>query len=166
MTTLTGALVLLRPATDADIAPLAVIRSAPEVTRWWGDEEDYPAAVAEDLERTFVIEVGGRMVGAVQTYEEDDPMYRHAGMDIYLEPSSYGRGIGTDAVRTMARHLINTVGHHRLVIDPAANNAAAIRAYEKVGFQRVGVLRRYERGPDGTFHDGLLLDLLHDDLID
>jgi len=166
MTTLTGTLVLLRPANDADIAPLAVIRSAPEVTQWWGDEEDYPAAVAEDLERTFVIEVDGRMVGAVQTYEEEDPMYRHAGMDIYLDPSSHGKGIGTDAVRTMARHLIRTEGHHRLVIDPAAANAAAIRAYEKVGFRRVGVLRRYERGPDGTFHDGLLLDLLIDDLID
>lgn len=166
MTTLTGVLVLLRPATDADIAPLAVIRSAPEVTRWWGDEEDYPAAVAEDLERTFVVEVDGRMVGAVQTYEEEDPMYRHAGMDIYIDPSAHGKGIGTDAVRTMARHLLRTVGHHRLVIDPAAANSAAIKAYEKVGFRRVGVLRRYERGPDGTFHDGLLLDLLIDDLID
>ncbi len=93
-------------------------------------------------------------------------MYRHAGMDIYLDPSSHGKGIGTDAVRTMARHLIRTEGHHRLVIDPAAANSAAIRAYEKVGFRRVGVLRRYERGPDGTFHDGLLLDLLIDDLID
>jgi aminoglycoside 6'-N-acetyltransferase len=166
MTTLTGALVLLRPATDADIAPLALIRSAPEVTLWWGDEEDYPAAVADDLDRTFVVEVEGRLVGAVQTYEEADPMYRHAGMDIYLEPTVHGKGIGTDAVRTMAKHLIQTVGHHRLVIDPAAANTAAINAYERVGFRRVGVLRRYERGPDGTFHDGVLLDLLPEDLID
>jgi aminoglycoside 6'-N-acetyltransferase len=166
MTTLTGALVLLRPATDADIAPLALIRSAPEVTLWWGDEEDYPAAVADDLDRTFVVEVEGRLVGAVQTYEEADPMYRHAGMDIYLDPTAHGKGIGTDAVRTMSKHLIRTVGHHRLVIDPAAANAAAIRAYERVGFRRVGVLRRYERGPDGTFHDGVLLDLLPEDLID
>jgi aminoglycoside 6'-N-acetyltransferase len=166
MTTLTGALVLLRPATDADIAPLALIRSAPEVTLWWGDEEDYPAAVADDLDRTFVVEVEGRLVGAVQTYEEADPMYRHAGMDIYLDPTAHGKGIGTDAVRTMAKHPIRTVGHHRLVIDPAAANTAAINAYERVGFRRVGVLRRYERGPDGTFHDGVLLDLLPEDLID
>lgn len=166
MTTLTGTLVLLRPATEADVAPLALIRSAPEVTRWWGDEEDYPAAVADDLDRTFAVEVDGRLVGAVQTYEEADPMYRHAGMDIYLDPTAHGKGIGTDAVRTMARHLIRAEGHHRLVIDPAAANTAAIRAYERVGFRRVGVLRAYERGPDGTFHDGLLLDLLADDLID
>jgi aminoglycoside 6'-N-acetyltransferase len=166
VTTLTGEHVLLRPATEADVAPLAVIRSAPEVTRWWGPEDDYPAAVAEDLDRTWVVEVDGHIVGAVQTYEEEDPMYRHAGMDIYLEPSVHGKGIGTDAVRTMAKHLVRTVGHHRLVIDPAASNVGAIRAYENVGFRKVGTLRKYERGPDGTFHDGVLLDLLAEELTD
>jgi aminoglycoside 6'-N-acetyltransferase len=75
-----------------------------------------------------------------------------------------GRGIGTDAVRTMARYLIEVRGHHRLTIDPAAANARAIHVYEKVGFRPVGVMRRYERGQDGTFHDGLLMDLLADEL--
>src|SRR5215210_7030084 len=28
------------------------------------------------------------------------------------------------------------------------------------GFLQVGVMRRYERGPDGEWHDGLLMDLL------
>ena len=50
------------------------------------------------------------------------------------------------------------------MIDPAADNVAAIRSYEKVGFRPVGVMRRYERGPDGQWHDGLLMDLLAEDL--
>jgi aminoglycoside 6'-N-acetyltransferase len=29
----------------------------------------------------------------------------------------------------------------------------------------VGIMRQYERGPDGTWHDGLLMDLLADELI-
>jgi aminoglycoside 6'-N-acetyltransferase len=33
-----------------------------------------------------------------------------------------------------------------------------------MGFKRVGVMRLYERGPDGTFHDGLLMDLLAGEL--
>ena len=57
------------------------------------------------------------------------------------------------------------LGHHRLVIDPAADNAAAIRCYSKVGFRPVGVMRKYERGVDGTWHDGLLMDLLAHELI-
>jgi mannose-6-phosphate isomerase-like protein (cupin superfamily) len=48
------------------------------------------------------------------------------------------------------------------VIDPALDNGRAISCYRKVGFRPVGVMRRYERGPDGTFHDGLLMELLAD----
>ena len=64
----------------------------------------------------------------------------------------------------LARFLCEEHGHHRLTIDPAAANHRAIRCYEKVGFRRVGVLRGYERGPDGGFHDGLLMDLLRPEL--
>ena len=47
---------------------------------------------------------------------------------------------------------------------PPRDNEAAIRAYTKVGFRPVGITRRSERGPDGTWHDGLLMDLLADEL--
>jgi aminoglycoside 6'-N-acetyltransferase len=46
-------------------------------------------------------------------------------------------------VRTLARYLIDERGHHRLTIDPAADNAAAVRTYEKVGFRAVGLMREY-----------------------
>jgi len=127
------------------------------------------AAVKEDLEEggteTFVIEHEDQVAGAIQWHAEDEPDYRHAGIDIYLDPALHGRGLGADAVRTLARHLIDDHRHHRLVIDPAADNAAAIACYTKVGFRPVGVMRNYERGLDGTWHDGLLMDLLAEELI-
>jgi aminoglycoside 6'-N-acetyltransferase len=98
--------------------------------------------------------------------EEDDPDYHHAGIDIYVHPAFHRRGIGTDAVRTLCRHLLRDRGHHRLTIDPAADNEPAIRSYANVGFKPVGVMRQYERGPDGTWHDGLLMDLLADEFVD
>ncbi|MEU8662402.1 GNAT family N-acetyltransferase [Actinoplanes philippinensis] len=163
-----GTLVRLRPATSEDVAALAVIRSAPEVYRRWGGGDDLAADVAESLAdpdtEVYVILHEERVVGAVQWSEEADPGYRHAGIDIYLSPTVHGRGLGADTVRTVARHLIHELGHHRLVIDPAADNEAAIRCYAKVGFRPVGVMRRYERGPDGAWHDGLLMDLLAEDL--
>lgn len=168
MPTLQGAHVTLRPATTADISELARIRSTPEVLRWWRGGEDMAASVAEDLAEegteTFVIEHEGRVAGAIQWHSEEEPDYRHAGIDIYLDPALHGRGLGADAIRTLARHLIAEHGHHRLVIDPAADNAAAIRCYSKVGFRPVGVMRSYERGLDGSWHDGLLMDLLADEL--
>jgi aminoglycoside 6'-N-acetyltransferase len=167
--TLKGTQVTLRTATTDDISELARIRATPEVARWWRGGEDMAAAVAEDLAEegteTFVVEHEGRVAGAIQWHAEEEPDYRHAGIDIYIDPALRGIGLGTDAVRTLARHLIVDRGHHRLVIDPAADNTAAIRCYSKVGFRPVGVMRNYERGLDGTWHDGLLMDLLADELI-
>ena len=166
--TMRGALVSLRPARPEDVPALARIRSTPEVLRWWRGGDDLAAAVAEDLAEegteTFVIEHEGRVAGAIQWSAEDEPDYRHAGIDIYLDPAVHGRGLGADAIRTLARYLIADKGHHRLVIDPAVDNVAAIRCYSKVGFRPVGVMRKYERGSDGTWHDGLLMDLLADEL--
>lgn len=163
-----GALVSLRPARPEDVPELARIRATPAVLRWWRGGDDLSAAVAEDLAEegteTFVVEHEGRVAGAIQWHAENEPDYRHAGIDIYLDPALHGRGLGTDAVRTLARYLIADQGHHRLVIDPAADNVAAIRCYSKVGFRPVGVMRSYERGADGTWHDGLLMDLLENEL--
>jgi aminoglycoside 6'-N-acetyltransferase len=83
---------------------------------------------------------------------------------VTLHPRWHGRGLGADAVRRLARHLFEDRGHHRITIDPAAHNERAIRAYRRVGFRPVGVMRRYERGGDGTWHDGLLMDLLPEEL--
>jgi len=128
------------------------------------------AAVTKDLDEPdstpYVIESGGQVVGWIQWWAEDEPDYRYATMDIYLDATVHGRGLGADAVRTMARHLINDHGHHRLEIDPAVDNEIAIRCYKKVGFRPVGIRRLSERGSDGTWHDDLLMDLLADELTD
>ncbi|MCC4315881.1 MULTISPECIES: GNAT family N-acetyltransferase [Streptomyces] len=169
-TNLRGARVVLRPTEPSDVPALAAIRAEPEVYARWRGGEDLVAAVREDLAEPgtepLTIEYEGTVVGMIQWSAETDPDYRHASIDIYLDPAVHGRGLGTDAVRTLARHLISDHGHHRIVIDPAADNAAAIRAYAKVGFRPVGVMRSYERGPDGTWHDGLLMDLLAGEITD
>jgi RimJ/RimL family protein N-acetyltransferase len=158
--------VTLRTTTLHDAAPLVAIRTEPEIERRWGilEEGEIEEFVTDD--RTFAVEVDGEIVGAIQYDEEEDPMYRRAGIDVYLSTSRHGHGLGSEAVRVLARYLIEERGHHRLTIDPAADNLAAIRAYEKVGFRPVGVMRSYERGPDGTWHDGLLMELLADELIE
>ena len=154
MSTLGGSQVTLRPARNTDIPTLAAIRTTPEVFARWRGGTDLTAAVTEELAdesvETFAIEYEGQVVGAIQWYAESEPDYRHAGLDIYLTPDIHGQGLGTDAVRTLARHLITHHGFHRLVIDPAADNAAAIACYRKVGFRPVGIMRQYERATDGS----------------
>jgi len=165
--TLRGELVKLRPLTTTDAGRMLEIVTHPEVTKWWGswdlgrvhDELIGPT----DGTVTFGIEADGQLIGCIQYVEEDDPDYRHAGIDIFIHPTWQGRGLGSDAVRTLARHLIDDRGHHRLTIDPAAHNERAIRAYQRVGFRPVGIMRRYERGSDGAWHDNLLMDLLKEE---
>ncbi|MGN6245894.1 MAG: GNAT family N-acetyltransferase [Motilibacteraceae bacterium] len=164
MRVLRGERVQLRATTAGDAQSLRALRETPLVARWWGPlEPDWPLD-GDDVERWTVV-VDGAVAGYAQTWEEPDPQYRHATMDLLMDPRLHNQGLGAEVVRTLARHLVEDRGHHRITIDPAAANAAAIRCYEKVGFRRVGVLRRYERNPDtGTWRDGLLLELLAEDL--
>ncbi len=156
---------LLRPGRPEDVEVLVRIRSEPEVARRWGsgDIEDEVREGFVGNDEGFVVEANGEVVGAVQYGEEDDPMYRHASIDVFLATACHGRGLGPEAIGVLARHLFEERGHHRLTIDPAADNAPAIRAYEKAGFRKVGIMRRYERGPDGVWHDGLLMDMLREE---
>lgn len=164
---LRGERVTLRPLAVADAPRLAELGCDTEVARWWpGITADDLVAKAEGREDVvaFAVERDGEVIGLAQTYEEPDPDNRHAGIDLFLGSSYQGQGLGADAVRTLARHLVRERGHHRLVIDPAVENERAIRCYERVGFKPVGIMRRYERGGDGAWHDNLLLDLLAEEL--
>jgi aminoglycoside 6'-N-acetyltransferase len=163
-TLLRGQNIMLRPLRAEDVERVAGIQAEPSVARWWGPankaELRRQAAGSDDEAKAFAIEGEGELVGFIQYHEENEPDFRHAGIDVFLAVRAQGHGLGTDAVRTLARYLIDERRHHRLTIDPAADNAVAIRTYEKVGFRTVGVMREYWRSPDGTWRDGLLMDLL------
>jgi aminoglycoside 6'-N-acetyltransferase len=165
---LRGERVALRTVTEGEVHRLVAILQEPAVAARWGHPGgDLETDIRRDflgLDTAFTIELDGEVVGAVGATEEPTPQYRHAGIDTFLTAERHNQGLGTDAVRAMARYLIHERGHHRLTIDPAADNATAIRCYEKVGFRPVGVMRRYEQGPEGTWHDGVLMELLAEDL--
>lgn len=164
---LRGDRVVLRALADADVATLVRIGREPAFARWWPDldEEDLRSKANGTSDAVvFAITLDDLVIGIAQFGEEVDPEHRHAGIDLGIATSWQDQGFGTDTVRTLARYLVLERGHHRLVIDPAADNHRAIRCYEKVGFRPVGVMRSYERGGDGTWHDGLLMDLLASEL--
>jgi aminoglycoside 6'-N-acetyltransferase len=134
--------------------------------RWRGDdlETEWAERLTDGESHPLTIRDGsGRIVGYVQFAEEDDPDYRHASIDIFIDPAQHRRGYATETLTVLVDHLFEARGHHRLTIDPAADNLAAIDCYAGVGFQPVGVLRRYERQADGTWADGLFMELLDTD---
>ena len=151
---------ILRPLAEGDEAALRRIHETPEVSQWWDlPDGDFPWDEPESTR--FTIEVDGAVAGLIQYGEETEPKYRHAWIDVFVDPAVRGRGIGTEAVRRVVRMLMDERGHHRVVIDPAASNLAAVRAYEKAGFRRVGIMRKAERDADGRgWHDSLMMELV------
>jgi aminoglycoside 6'-N-acetyltransferase len=145
---------------EDDLDDLIAILAEPAVARWWGPQAERPDR--EELlgpEPRFAIVVDGALAGWLACEENTDPMYRSVGLDIFLTTARQGQGLGREALRLVIAHYLER-GHHRYTIDPAADNERAIRAYAAVGFKPVGRMRDYELGADGTWHDGLLMDLL------
>lgn len=150
----------LRPLVAEDAPELLRVHATPGVVRFWGEpEEGFPFDDEPEQTRLTIV-VDGRPAGLIQFWEETTPRYRHATIDLFLDPELHGRGIGTEALRLLCEHLTRERGHHRLTIDPAADNAAAIRCYEKADFRRVGVLRRYEHRGGEDYRDALLMELV------
>jgi RimJ/RimL family protein N-acetyltransferase len=160
MVRLAGDRVALRSLVFEDAPALTAIVETPEVAEFWGEaDEGFPFNDKPDAAR-LTITLGARVIGLIEYGQKSDPGYRGAWIDIFLDPELHDQGLGTDAVSTLVRHLTHELGHHRVTIDPAVDNAAAIRLAEKVGFKRVGTLRAAGQLPDGSRSDLLLLDLL------
>jgi len=158
---LRGELVELRTLDPADAPALGAIVRKPEVADWWGAmPKDFPLEDDPGTERLTIL-LDGDVVGLIQFAEEPDFDYRHAWLDIFLDPTFQGRGIAVDAFKTLVRYLFEERGHHRITTDPAPGNHAAIRLCEKVGFRGVGVMRAYWRdSPSGSWRDAFLMELV------
>jgi aminoglycoside 6'-N-acetyltransferase len=158
---LVGETVRLRTTTAEDAPRLREIRREPRIEAWWDEvEEDFPMDVDDDLTRLTIL-VEDEVVGMVQFAEEPDSKYRSASLDIFVAPSHQRRGLCGEAIGLVVAYLFGERGHHRLTIDPAAHNEAAIACYSRAGFEIVGRTRLSEReAATGEWHDQLLMELV------
>ena len=107
----------LRALAPGDEAELLRIHATAEVVRWWGDPaEGFPWTDEPESTRLAIV-LDGAVVGLIQLYEELEPRYRHAAIDLFLDPAVHGRGLGEEALRRVVRHLIDDRGHHRTSIE-------------------------------------------------
>jgi uncharacterized protein (TIGR00725 family) len=138
----------LRPSAYADLSTFRRAFADADVLAWWDPGGCDEVHSRWPHERSLVITEDDRAVGFVGYHAGLDPDFDHIGVDIVIAAQA-DRGRGA--------------GHHRITVVPSPDNGPAIRCYEKVGFQRVGVMRAYERHR-GRWRDALLLDLLPKDL--
>ncbi|MFL5981924.1 MAG: GNAT family N-acetyltransferase [Gaiellaceae bacterium] len=150
----------LAPLDTAHTKRLRELHQQPGVTKWWGPME--PAFPFDEPEsQRFAIVVDGEVAGLLQWGDDSYEETRHAYVDIFVGDDFAGRGIGTEAMREMTRVLREQHGYHRITLDPAVENVAAIRSYEKAGFRPVGTVRRsYREHESGEWRDELLMELV------
>lgn len=78
------------------------------------------------------------------------------------EKSAWGRGYGSDTMRTRTRWAFEELGLHRLQSGCFVENEASKRCLEKAGFRVVGTLRkRIWRA--AAWHDLYLMEILEED---
>jgi len=143
---------LLRRFEPADAVTLEAILAEDEVRRWWPDGRYV-------TERGWVAEVEGRLAGWLEYDEQDGEWFPSVAFDILLRSALHGRRYGRRALALAIGHFAGR-GHHRFTVDPSTANERAIRCYESLGFEAVGVMRDYERDPQGGWNDALLMELI------
>jgi aminoglycoside 6'-N-acetyltransferase len=150
----------LDPLDVRHVKRLRELHQQPGVMKWWGPmDADFPFDEPES--QRFAIVVDGEIAGLIQCGDDSYEDNRHAYVDIFLGDDFAGRGIGTEAVRQITRLLVDEHGYRRITLDPAVENEAAIRSYEKAGFRRVGTLERASRDHESAgWRDELLMELV------
>ncbi len=104
-------------------------------------EPHYFDGTAPELGRCFLILVDDEPVGQV-TYNDivERDGRKRVELDIWMRSEAWcGKGYGTDAVDALCRYLHERFGVEQFMMQPSARNRRAIRAYEKLGFERLDV---------------------------
>jgi aminoglycoside 6'-N-acetyltransferase len=109
--------VRVRPGRQVDVDVLRSIMQQPAVARWWGSAEERAEVEGKLLGDSYaillVVEADERIAGGIEYWEENEPDYRHAGIDIYLAGEHQSRGVGTVAIGLLVDFLFDVRGHHR-----------------------------------------------------
>jgi aminoglycoside 6'-N-acetyltransferase len=145
-----------RPMTAADLPLVRRWLALPHVREWWGDPAEQYALVSGDLEEPamdqFIVSEADTDFGYLQCYDltawnsgfRTQPEGTR-GIDLFIgEPDMIERGHGSALIRCFVDIRLKD-GAPRIVTDPDPLNTRAVRAYEKAGFEKAGMVDT----PDG-----------------
>jgi len=132
-----------------------------------------PRARGEHYVTPCMMEWDDAAIGYLQFYalQEDERALYEAksdqdsyGVDLFIGETNYwNRGIGTTALKSIARYLLTELRAADAYIDPQTWNTRAIRSYEKCGFRKIKVLHAHEMF-DGEYRDNQIMRISRDEM--
>ena len=148
---------------DTDVGAFAGYRwpiTVEDATGWIEREHEKPHGTGGFF--FAVCELGDDRFIGTTWFKEINRLDGNAELAIYMDHEHIGAGWGTDAQRTLLAFGFGTLGLERVWLTVNADNARAIRSYEKVGFVREGLMRRSFR-VGGKLTDTLIMAILRDE---
>ncbi len=135
-----------------------------------GPEANTPAAWAAFIERlnalpnrlNWAVVVGSDVAGRI-SYSEVRPQDAWLEIGTMLTPPFQGTGVNPEAKLLLMTRAFEVLGANRVQFKVDARNARSQRAMEKLGAVREGVLRQYQRRPDGFARDSVMYSVLRDE---
>jgi RimJ/RimL family protein N-acetyltransferase len=165
-----GERIYLRPLDEADLDHCLRWINDPEVLVTLGRRQPTGRAAEREwlqdqyksddhMNLAIVLVDGDRHIGNCG-FNEIDYINRSAVFGILIgEKDTWGQGYGPEAARLILKYGFEELGLHRIGLDVYSHNARAMRAYEKVGFVREGILREsFYR--NGVYHDTIVMSVL------
>jgi len=136
-------------------SPLVLVETAQVPYRsidWWRER----LASGAEVHR-LVAEREGQVVGSVVLHTEVSPRRRHVGaLAIMVREGVQGQGVGTALMAALVDLADNWLGVRRVELQVYADNARAVRLYEKFGFAIEGTARAFALR-DGVYADAYLM---------
>ncbi|GAA2086896.1 GNAT family N-acetyltransferase [Kitasatospora saccharophila] len=168
---------LLRPFTAEDVEDTRAACSDELTQQWlplprpystehaasWCTDVSHRLRTSGDGVHFAITDLGsGRLLGTVGLKKTDWPA-RVSEVGYWSAPWARGRGVMTEATRTLGEWLLGEQGFQRLQLFAATGNTASRRVAEKAGFHKEGVLRNAGHVHDGRV-DLVVFSLVPDDL--
>lgn len=162
---LTGEKISLRLMTAEDTDLIVQWRNNPRVRNNFIYQKPFTKEGHENWVRTMVdtgkvlqfiiVDLSdGQPVGSVY-FRDIDKEHSKAEYGIFIgEDSAVGKGFGSEAARIAVEYGFEELGLHKIFLRVFADNAEAIRSYEKAGFVK-----------EGYFKDDVCIDGRYKDLI-
>lgn len=111
----------------------------------------------------MILNTTGRIVGAT-CFLDIRPLHR--GVEIgstFIAPAHRGTAVNPESKLLMLTYAFEQSGCERVQIKCDALNAPSVRAIEKLGATREGVLRHHMLMPDGRFRDTMMFSILREE---
>jgi [ribosomal protein S5]-alanine N-acetyltransferase len=170
---LIGEKIYLRPIDREDAAQLQAFMNDPEVTQTLGAyrplsmqrELDFIEQTNKDKNQVWlgiVLKQDDRLIGtvALRAIQGKD---RKADFGIKIGfKEEWNKGYGTEATKLIVRHGFETLNLNKVWLKVFEYNARAMRAYEKAGFSREGLLRQDDYRM-GRYWDTVIMGILRED---